>query len=217
MTRAQQESLHSASPPQFANTVTPPAPHATGSFLAERRPAGAGPASELPPQRSADLPRAPRGITVVGGAPAVGAASGWRSPLGRWRGRPGPALRGPGGAVPELGGRLGWGWGWGSDHAGPPWCLGLVRRLRGARPFAMYTFVVRDENSSVYAEVSRLLLATGHWKRLRRDNPRFNLMLGERNRLPFGRLGEPFPRGRGAHGPGEPALLFLRSLIFSRR
>ncbi|XP_058134042.1 tubulin--tyrosine ligase [Dasypus novemcinctus] len=53
----------------------------------------------------------------------------------------------------------------------------------------MYTFVVRDENSSVYAEVSRLLLASGHWKRLRRDNPRFNLMLGERNRLPFGRLG----------------------------
>ena len=54
----------------------------------------------------------------------------------------------------------------------------------------MYTFVVRDENSSVYAEVSRLLLATGHWKRLRRDNPRFNLMLGEWNRLPFGSLGE---------------------------
>lgn len=54
----------------------------------------------------------------------------------------------------------------------------------------MFTFVVRDENSSVYAEVSRLLVASGHWKRLRRDNPRFNLMLGERNRLPFGRLGE---------------------------
>ncbi|XP_076989820.1 tubulin--tyrosine ligase isoform X2 [Tamandua tetradactyla] len=53
----------------------------------------------------------------------------------------------------------------------------------------MYTFVVRDENSSVYAEVARLLLASGHWRRLRRDNPRFNLMLGERNRLPFGRLG----------------------------
>ncbi|XP_023377683.1 tubulin--tyrosine ligase [Pteropus vampyrus] len=53
----------------------------------------------------------------------------------------------------------------------------------------MFTFVVRDENSSVYAEVSRLLVASGHWKRLRRDNPRFNLMLGERNRLPFGRLG----------------------------
>jgi tubulin--tyrosine ligase len=60
----------------------------------------------------------------------------------------------------------------------------------------MYTFVVRDENSSVYAEVSRLLLATGHWKRLRRDNPRFNLMLGERNRLPFGRLGEQSPISR---------------------
>nr|XP_060610453.1 tubulin--tyrosine ligase [Anolis sagrei ordinatus] len=53
----------------------------------------------------------------------------------------------------------------------------------------MYTFVVRDENSSVYAEVSKILLSTGQWKRLKRDNPRFNLMLGERNRLPFGRLG----------------------------
>ncbi|XP_048338248.1 tubulin--tyrosine ligase isoform X2 [Sphaerodactylus townsendi] len=53
----------------------------------------------------------------------------------------------------------------------------------------MYTFVVRDENSSVYAEVSRILLSTGQWKRLKRDNPRFNLMLGERNRLPYGRLG----------------------------
>lgn len=147
----------------------------------------------------------------MGGAPAVGAASGWRSPLGRWRGRPGATRWAPGGAARELGGRRGWRWG--SVHAGPP-CLGLVRRLRGARPFAMYTFVVRDENSSVYAEVSRLLLATGHWKRLRRDNPRFNLMLGERNRLPFGRLGEPLPRGRCALGSVEPALLFLRSLIF---
>ncbi|XP_075059865.1 tubulin--tyrosine ligase [Mixophyes fleayi] len=53
----------------------------------------------------------------------------------------------------------------------------------------MYSFVVRDENSTVYAEVSKILLATGQWKRLKRDNPRFNLMLGERNRLPFGRLG----------------------------
>ncbi|CAI5771182.1 tubulin--tyrosine ligase isoform X2 [Podarcis muralis] len=53
----------------------------------------------------------------------------------------------------------------------------------------MYTFVARDENSSVYAEVSKILLSTGQWKRLKRDNPRFNLMLGERNRLPFGRLG----------------------------
>lgn len=54
----------------------------------------------------------------------------------------------------------------------------------------MYTFVSRDDNSSVYAEVSKILLATGQWKRLKRDNPRFNLMLGERNRLPFGRLGK---------------------------
>ncbi|XP_075720581.1 tubulin--tyrosine ligase [Rhinoderma darwinii] len=53
----------------------------------------------------------------------------------------------------------------------------------------MYTFVVRDENSTVYAEVSKILLTTGQWKRLKKDNPRFNLMLGERNRLPFGRLG----------------------------
>ncbi|XP_063774175.1 tubulin--tyrosine ligase [Pseudophryne corroboree] len=53
----------------------------------------------------------------------------------------------------------------------------------------MYSFVVRDENSTVYAEVSKILLATGQWKKLKRDNPRFNLMLGERNRLPFGRLG----------------------------
>ncbi|KAE8601253.1 hypothetical protein XENTR_v10013603 [Xenopus tropicalis] len=53
----------------------------------------------------------------------------------------------------------------------------------------MYTFVVRDENSTVYAEVAKILLASGQWKRLKRDNPKFNLMLGERNRLPFGRLG----------------------------
>ncbi|XP_048864695.1 tubulin--tyrosine ligase isoform X1 [Brienomyrus brachyistius] len=53
----------------------------------------------------------------------------------------------------------------------------------------LYTFVTRDENSSVYAEVSKILISTGQWKRLKKDNPRFNLMLGERNRLPFGRLG----------------------------
>ncbi|XP_058507259.1 tubulin--tyrosine ligase [Solea solea] len=53
----------------------------------------------------------------------------------------------------------------------------------------MYTFVTRDDNSTVYAEVSKILLSTGQWRKLKRDNPRFNLMLGERNRLPFGRLG----------------------------
>uniref|UniRef100_A0A1A8TZ80 Tubulin--tyrosine ligase n=1 Tax=Nothobranchius furzeri TaxID=105023 RepID=A0A1A8TZ80_NOTFU len=54
---------------------------------------------------------------------------------------------------------------------------------------AMYTFVSRDDNSTIYAEVSKILLSTGKWKKLKKDNPRFNLMLGERNRLPFGRLG----------------------------
>ncbi|XP_037533571.1 tubulin--tyrosine ligase [Nematolebias whitei] len=53
----------------------------------------------------------------------------------------------------------------------------------------MFTFVSRDDNSSVYAEVSKMLVSTGRWKKLKKDNPRFNLMLGERNRLPFGRLG----------------------------
>ncbi|CAM9885888.1 unnamed protein product [Lampetra fluviatilis] len=53
----------------------------------------------------------------------------------------------------------------------------------------MYTFVLRDENSTVYAAVAKLLQKSGHWKRLHRDSPRFNLMLGERNRLPYGRLG----------------------------
>lgn len=53
----------------------------------------------------------------------------------------------------------------------------------------MYTFVNRDENSSVYAEVAKILLNSGYWRKLKKDNPRFNLMLGERNRLPYGRLG----------------------------
>ena len=54
--------------------------------------------------------------------------------------------------------------------------------MPGTRPFAMYTLVVCDENSSVCAnKVFRLLLTTGHWKWLWRGNPKFNLMLGERN------------------------------------
>lgn len=82
MTRAQLKSFRSVSPPHFACIATTPAPHATGTQQSGGHP-GAGPAPELQPQRPADLPRAPRGITVVGGALAVGAASGWRSPLGR--------------------------------------------------------------------------------------------------------------------------------------
>lgn len=67
----------------------------------------------------------------------------------------------------------------------------------------MYTFVVRDESSSIYAEVAKILLSTGQWKRLKKDNPRFNLMLGERNKLPFGRLGKPATHtGFGVVGSG---------------
>lgn len=108
MTRAQLKSFRSVSPSHFACTATTPAPHATGT-PAERRPPWGWPCNRALAAAPADLPRAPRGITVVGGAPAVGAASGWRSPLGRWRGSPGSALRGPGGAAPEVGGRLGLG------------------------------------------------------------------------------------------------------------
>lgn len=69
----------------------------------------------------------------------------------------------------------------------------------------MYTFVLRDDTSSIYAEVSKILLASGKWKRLKKDNPRFNLMLGERNRLPFGRLGK------------DPVLVghFCRLMVFA--
>ncbi|KAI8487662.1 hypothetical protein Bbelb_346550 [Branchiostoma belcheri] len=54
----------------------------------------------------------------------------------------------------------------------------------------MYTFVNRDESSSVYGAVAELLVARGDWRCLPRDSARFHLMLGERNKLPFGRLGE---------------------------
>ncbi|XP_019625758.1 PREDICTED: tubulin--tyrosine ligase-like isoform X2 [Branchiostoma belcheri] len=53
----------------------------------------------------------------------------------------------------------------------------------------MYTFVNRDESSSVYGAVAELLVARGDWRCLPRDSARFHLMLGERNKLPFGRLG----------------------------
>ncbi|CAH1261354.1 TTL [Branchiostoma lanceolatum] len=53
----------------------------------------------------------------------------------------------------------------------------------------MYTFVNRDESSSVYGTVAELLVARGDWRGLPRDSARFHLMLGERNKLPFGRLG----------------------------
>uniref|UniRef100_A0A9J8ANN9 Tubulin--tyrosine ligase n=1 Tax=Cyprinus carpio carpio TaxID=630221 RepID=A0A9J8ANN9_CYPCA len=76
----------------------------------------------------------------------------------------------------------------------------------------MYTFVLRDDNSTVYAEVAKILISTGKWKRLKKDNPRFNLMLGERNRLPFGRLGKGFQQLHIKHSlPSrhEPGLMQL--------
>lgn len=78
--------------------------------------------------------------------------------------------------------------------------VGWVARCCSSLPpvTTMYTFVLRDRNSSVYAEVGKMLISTGQWRRLRRDNPRFNLMLGERNKLPFGTLG---------HEPGVAQLV----------
>jgi len=54
-----------------------------------------------------------------------------------------------------------------------------------------YTFVRRDTGSSVYKAVSKYLLEDrkGDWKRLSANASSFHLMFGERNKLPFGRLG----------------------------
>ena len=55
----------------------------------------------------------------------------------------------------------------------------------------MYGFVVRDKNSSVYRSVAKYLLEERgeDWRRLSPNAASFHLMFGERNRLPFGRLG----------------------------
>ncbi|XP_071962203.1 tubulin--tyrosine ligase-like [Antedon mediterranea] len=51
-------------------------------------------------------------------------------------------------------------------------------------------FVVRDDESTVYAAVSELLLESAIWTKAKNKNtPKFNLMLGERNGLKFGTLG----------------------------
>ena len=53
-----------------------------------------------------------------------------------------------------------------------------------------YGFVRRDINSSVYKAVSRYLLEDrDDWKKLSPNASSFCLMFGERNKLPFGRLG----------------------------
>ena len=52
-----------------------------------------------------------------------------------------------------------------------------------------YTFISRDDVSSVYKAVQEYLIKERSWKRLARDSDRFNLMLGERNRLSYNKLG----------------------------
>ena len=55
----------------------------------------------------------------------------------------------------------------------------------------MYTFVNRDQASSVYAAIAERLLQTGVWRQSSdRNSCLFDLMLGDRNNLPFARLGE---------------------------
>ncbi|XP_052274880.1 tubulin--tyrosine ligase-like isoform X2 [Dreissena polymorpha] len=63
-----------------------------------------------------------------------------------------------------------------------------------------YGFVSRDSGSSVYkATAEYLLQERGHdWKRLPPNSSSFHLMFGERNKLPFGRLG---------HDPGRVNLV----------
>ncbi|XP_041353375.1 tubulin--tyrosine ligase-like [Gigantopelta aegis] len=53
-----------------------------------------------------------------------------------------------------------------------------------------FTFISRDDVSSVYKAVQDYLIERRSWKRLPRDSDRFNLMLGERNRLPYSKLGQ---------------------------
>lgn len=55
-----------------------------------------------------------------------------------------------------------------------------------------YTFVKRDSGSSVYTAVAKYLLneRKDDWRKVSRNSGSFNLMFGERNKLPFGRLGE---------------------------
>ena len=56
----------------------------------------------------------------------------------------------------------------------------------------MYGFVRRDVRSSVYKAVSDFLVENSNddWRKLPANSASFNLMFGERNKLPFGRLGE---------------------------
>lgn len=52
-----------------------------------------------------------------------------------------------------------------------------------------YYFVQRDKESSVYTAVGKLLTDRGDWQKQPPDSPRFNLMLGDRNKLPWHKIG----------------------------
>jgi hypothetical protein len=56
----------------------------------------------------------------------------------------------------------------------------------------MYGFVRRDVRSSVYKAVSDFLVTNSgdDWRKLPVNAASFNLIFGERNKLPFGRLGQ---------------------------
>ncbi|XP_067680791.1 tubulin--tyrosine ligase-like isoform X2 [Haliotis asinina] len=55
-----------------------------------------------------------------------------------------------------------------------------------------YLFVQRDAGSSVYTAVAKYLQTREDksWKKVPRDSTRFNLMLGDRNKLPYSKLGQ---------------------------
>jgi len=54
----------------------------------------------------------------------------------------------------------------------------------------MFAYVRRDLDSSVYKEVSKCLeKRAGSWRKAGRNAEVFHLMLGDRNNLPFSRLG----------------------------
>ncbi|KAL4238121.1 hypothetical protein ACF0H5_002833 [Mactra antiquata] len=63
-----------------------------------------------------------------------------------------------------------------------------------------YAFIRRDKNSSVYKAVAEYLLKERNhdWKKNSPNSSSFHLMFGERNKLPFGRLG---------HDPGKTQLV----------
>ena len=54
----------------------------------------------------------------------------------------------------------------------------------------MYGFINRDEESSVYRKVcEKLLKRNGVWKKLKKESLHFNVMFGDRNKLPYNQLG----------------------------